>query len=138
MTAEGSRKEPYLLKAIIGGVSCAIAGVVLNPIDVVKIRMQNSSSAYPWSERSMIAGMRRILSHEGVQGLCLGIPATVMRELTYSTIRMGAYEPILSLIQRTSHADNPSHAERVPSAAIKYISALLAGGLGEPKNFCLW
>ncbi|CAN0010818.1 unnamed protein product, partial [Ectocarpus fasciculatus] len=83
-------------KALIGGTSCAIAGVLLNPIDVVKVRMQNNSLDKPWAEKNMLKGMQRIFRLEGVAGLCLGARATILREMTYSTIRMGSYEPILN------------------------------------------
>ncbi len=99
-----------------------IAGALLNPIDVVKIRMQNSSSLYVWNERGVIAGFQRILREEGIAGMTRGLTATILRELLYSTIRMGAYEPILRFL---SPNDNKSS-----SPSIKYLSALLSGGIG--------
>ena len=83
-----SGTESYATKALIGGVSCAIAGLVLNPVDVVKVRMQNHSPDSPWAERNMLRGMQQILRREGVAGLALGSRATILREMTYSTIRM--------------------------------------------------
>ena len=124
-----ANKESYFTKAVIGGTSCAIAGVLLNPIDVVKVRMQNDSPEKPWTEKNMLRGMQRIFRLEGFAGLCLGVRATILREMTYSTIRMGSYEPILNGMQRLCYGDD-SKKKRTPSAVVKYASALLAGGLG--------
>lgn len=33
-----SHEESYVIKAVIAGCACAIAGALLNPLDVVKIR----------------------------------------------------------------------------------------------------
>jgi hypothetical protein len=73
--------QSYLAKAAIGGGSCAIAGAILNPIDVVKIRMQNNSVAYPWPEKNTVKGLMRIVRTEGVAGLTRGLNATIMREM---------------------------------------------------------
>jgi hypothetical protein len=100
-----------------------VAGGLLNPIDVIKIRMQNHSPAYPWPERGVLASGRRILREEGLRGLERGLSATLMREILYSTIRMGAYEPILHMINHNGNAE-------YPSPAIKFLSALLSGAIG--------
>ncbi len=75
-----SPNRDYLLKALISGVSCAITGAVLNPIDVVKIRMMNDSPQFPWPQRQLRQSMLRIYEEEGTAGFCRGLSATVMRE----------------------------------------------------------
>lgn len=115
-------EETYIIKALISGVSCAIVSVILNPFDVVKIRMQNHSDAYPWPERNLFKGALHIYKEEGIRGLGRGIEASVLRELLYSSIRIGAYEPIRHML----HADDPKTA----SPFVKYLSSLLSGGVG--------
>jgi hypothetical protein len=91
--------------------------------------MQNNSPAYPWPEKNTMKGLMQILRVEGVAGLCRGLNATIMREMIYSTIRMGAYEPILSVLSSDSSSDRGSEP-KVVSPYIKFASALLSGGLG--------
>lgn len=126
MAAEVNKEqESYLLKAGIAGCACAIAGALLNPLDVVKIRMQNHSPQVPWPERSFISGLRKLYQSEGVSGLTRGLNATILRELLYSTIRIGAYEPILHAVNDMSGGD-----QQYPSPVIKYSASLLSGALG--------
>jgi hypothetical protein len=115
-------EETYLSKALLSGFVCAFIASVLNPFDVVKIRMQNNSAEFPWTEKRFIVGIMKLYREEGLQGTCKGMNATILRELLYSSIRMGAYEPIRTLL----HPDNSQPA----SPAVKYFSSLLSGGIG--------
>jgi hypothetical protein len=85
--------------------------------------MQNNSLEYPWSDKSFMGGLSRIYREEGWVGLSRGMHATILRELLYSTIRMGAYEPILNIL-------NTSANEGSPPVVIKYVSSLLSGAIG--------
>jgi hypothetical protein len=119
----GTADESYLLKAVIAGWACAIAGAILNPLDVVKIRMQNHSIQSPWPEKSFLLGLQKLYEVEGISGLMRGLNATILRELLYSTIRIGAYEPIL-------HTLNYDGNQQYPSPVIKYSASLLSGAIG--------
>lgn len=85
--------------------------------------MQNHCELYPWPERSFISGLKKLYLNEGIQGLSRGLNATILRELLYSTIRIGAYEPILHLL-------NYNGDQQYPSPIIKYSSSLLSGAIG--------
>lgn len=91
--------------------------------------MQNNSPAYPWPEKNTLKGILKIINVEGITGLCRGLNATIMREMIYSTIRMGAYEPILTVLSHTASSDSNSE-EGMASPYVKFGSALLSGGLG--------
>jgi hypothetical protein len=116
--------EPYLLKAVISGSVCAFVAALLNPFDVVKIRMQNNSTQFPWLEKRFTYGIYKLYSAEGISGLCRGMNASILRELFYSSIRMGAYEPIRGLL----HSDIDQNT--CASPFVKYFSSLLSGGIG--------
>jgi len=118
--------QAYILKAGISGSVCAAVSASLNGVDVTKIRMQNqnSNSSEGLRYRGMVSGMRRIYAEEGFKGLTQGIQASMMREITYSSIRMGAYEPIRALL-----SDNVDPVESSP--LIKLFSALISGGIGS-------
>lgn len=84
--------------------------------------MQNHSSLYPWTEKSFLRGIVKLISEEGLPALTLGLQATLLRECIYSTIRMGAYEPIL---QTLNYKRND-----YPSPITKYLASLISGGVG--------
>lgn len=126
MSSQGESTVDYLKKALIGGGSCAVAGALLNPVDVVKIRMMNDSPHFPWPQKSIWSSMKRLLNEEGLAGCGRGMTATLMRESIYSTLRFGSYEPILHCL----HAPNPSNETDLPPPWVKFASALLSGALG--------
>jgi hypothetical protein len=85
--------------------------------------MQNHSLQSPWPERSFLVGLKKLYQTEGSGGLSRGLSATILRELLYSTIRIGAYEPLLHLL-------NSGGDQQYPSPIIKYSSSLLSGAIG--------
>lgn len=94
MTANTIKDYTVQTTFILAGASNACAAVCTNPIDVVKIRMQcdaGSERKYP----GLVKGLIKIGRTEGVHVLLTGgLVASLMREFTFSTIRMGGYEPI--------------------------------------------
>jgi hypothetical protein len=131
--------ESYLLKAAIAGFSCASVAAALNPLDVTRIRLQLQHSeslqvptAQPMTAsspnkrpiqpyRGMLHGVAKIYREEGLIGWSKGLTPSMMRELFYSTIRMGAYEPIKHSLFTESNQNSP---------AAKLLCGLLAGGFG--------
>ena len=80
--------------------------------------------------------MRKIYTEEGVAGLAKGVYPSMWREVTYSSVRFGAYEPIRQILSKASGptgGERSTHMKQDPhmtSPFIKYISGLLSGGTG--------
>ena len=110
-----------LKQAGIAGVVCAGVSAVLNPFDVTKIRLQIQTGSGKY--QGLVSGMRLILQEEGWRGLTKGIEPSIFRELSYSTVRIGAYEPLRGLISGGSHSTDTN-------PAVKFFSALVSGGTG--------
>ena len=89
--------KDLLTQCSISGGVCAFVSGSLNPVDVTKIRLQNQSGEVK-RYQSMIGGMRLIFKEEGAAGLAKGIVPSMYRDLFYSGIRMGAYNPIRDAI----------------------------------------
>lgn len=113
-----------LAKAGIAGVACAFISVFLNPLDVTKVRMQNQTNiaAHSRKYKSVIQSASLIFREEKVAGLMRGVTPSIFRELVYSSVRIGAYEPI----RYTLHEGTGSKS----SPVLKFLSALCSGFVG--------
>eukprot|EP01083_Nonionella_stella_P008057 23240_1 len=121
----------YLLRELAsGGCTNAVASFCLNPMDVTKIRMQTEgalSSETVRIYRTFTGTASLILRQEGILGLWLpGMVPSMMRELSYSSIRMGLYTPIRSFFQSFS-----SKSDGDIGLTLKILSGLTTGATGS-------
>jgi len=94
-------------QVVLAGVSNAVAATATNPIDVAKVRlqMQGEGTRAAGNLRGVSHALATIASREGLSGLYRGLSASLVRELSYSGLRMG----LATEIQR-NHA---KHGTRV-------------------------
>lgn len=67
-----------------------IAQIITHPMDVLKIRMQVSRD-------TLRNAALRTLSTNGVRGFYKGLSAGLLRQLTYTTSRLGIYTTLLDI-----------------------------------------
>ncbi|KAJ3088826.1 hypothetical protein HK102_007842, partial [Quaeritorhiza haematococci] len=114
-----------------GGLANAISSAVLNVFDVIKVRQQlESVSKGPLSSRqyaSFRGTAAAIWFEEGLRGLYMpGMAATILRELTYSSLRFGLYVPIKNMMARITSIEHPES-----SLFIKFSSGMMTGVVGS-------
>lgn len=75
-----------------------VAACVTHPLDLTKLRMQTlqSEGAGP----STLRVLRDTVALTGVRSLYIGLSASVLRQMTYSLVRLGSYEGIKSWISK--------------------------------------
>jgi len=79
------------VQIILAGIASMIAGAATHPIDTCKVRLQSQHKhKYP----NIIQTIYIIVKQEGFLGLYKGIQPSLLREGSYSALRMGLYEPI--------------------------------------------
>lgn len=92
----------------LAGMSNMVSGTITNPIDVVKVRMQcdnQNKGIYQRSYPGLLRGAAKIARTEGPRVLLTaGLLPSLFREASYSTIRMGGYEPVKKLISPGNEA----------------------------------
>lgn len=66
----------------LGGVAASIAVCFTHPLDLTKLRMQNSPG-----KTTTLGLLRDTLKTEGMRGLYIGLSASVLRQMTYSLTR---------------------------------------------------
>lgn len=81
-------KSKKLSRWYFGGVSSAAAACVTHPLDLLKVHLQTQQEG----KISIVHSTVGIIRKQGILALYNGLSASLLRQLTYSTIRFGAYE----------------------------------------------
>lgn len=103
----------------LGGVAASMAACFTHPLDLAKVRMQSLGPTVP--SPSMLKILRHSISNHGLCSVYTGLSASLMRQMTYSLVRLGSYEEMKRLM---------SEDGRSPSAGKLLLAAGVAGGLG--------
>ncbi|KAI1111194.1 mitochondrial carrier domain-containing protein [Nemania sp. NC0429] len=74
-----------------GGSASSMAACVTHPLDLVKVRLQLRSGDAP---KNMSGTFMHIVRTSGPRGLYDGLTASLLRQMTYSTVRFGVYEDL--------------------------------------------
>ncbi|CAM6126577.1 unnamed protein product [Calypogeia fissa] len=128
------------LKGFIeGGLASIVAGSVTHPLDLIKVRMQlqgeiaapasyllagiSPSNLQTRQSGNALAVGRQVVQTEGVMALYSGVTASILRQVLYSSTRLGLYEVIKS--QWTS-----SSGDKTLPLHKKIAAGLIAGGIG--------
>eukprot|EP00030_Apusomonadida_sp_AF-17_P005420 a5300_13.p1 GENE.a5300_13~~a5300_13.p1 ORF type:complete len:340 (+),score=79.99 a5300_13:45-1022(+) len=127
---------PFLYARMLasGGIANSISSALLNSSDVIKVRLQTQDLRFPRplggvrTEPLMYNGFlrtgQRIVAEEGLSGLLLpGLGAAILRDLLYSSIRMGLYPEVKRLISPDTDGD--------PGLMRKIASGALTGAIGS-------
>jgi len=103
----------------LGGVAASMAACCTHPLDLTKVRMQTIAPV-EGQHLSTIAVLRRTILESGVRDLYSGLTAALLRQMSYSLVRLGSYESIKAQLLQ----DGTSSTGRL------LLAAMLAGGLG--------
>lgn len=89
--ATAAAAPPSLIQQVgMAGTAAVITVTFIHPIDVVKTRIQISSE---YSALGMGGTAKKIVGGEGVSALWKGVNAAWLRESSYTSLRLGLYEP---------------------------------------------
>ena len=103
-------------------------------MDVIKVRNQQYTNNKYATFRSTA---KTILKEESITGFFKGAVASVLRECTYSALRMGLYEPIkckyseLLISHRDGDTDIQSTSAALTSPLIKILSSFTSGAISS-------
>jgi solute carrier family 25 oxoglutarate transporter 11 len=118
-TSSTSKPSPAWTAAkpfVNGGLAASIGITIMNPVDVLKTRLQIAGGGNP------ITIARGMVAQEGVSSLYAGLTAQYLRAWTYQTARLGAYRSLVTAMQ-----EQPG---KPPSLLIKAGAGLSAGAFG--------
>ncbi|KAH8316890.1 hypothetical protein KR067_005627, partial [Drosophila pandora] len=90
MSEKPKKEIPGYIKYINGGLAGMLGTCIVQPLDLVKTRMQISATTGEY--KSSFDCITKVLKSEGVLSFYNGLSAGLMRQATYTTARMGFYQ----------------------------------------------
>lgn len=84
--------KPKKQRWYLGGLAGSAAVVVTHPLDLIKVHLQTQNK----SSQGIFNLASNVMKTDGIMGFYSGISASVLRQMTYTTIRFGLYEVITS------------------------------------------
>ncbi|ETO22507.1 mitochondrial dicarboxylate carrier protein [Reticulomyxa filosa] len=113
--------RPFLL----GGLAGSSATICIQPIDMVKVRIQlQGEGTGKGVNRNPFSVGRELIAKEGFFSLYRGLSAGIVRQLTYGTTRLGVYRTL------TNHFTPPGGSAADISFLHTLGMSIAAGGLG--------
>lgn len=109
-----SNKPTLLQSCALGGTAAILTVNFTHPIETIKTRMQVNSGG-------CVGIVQSLLRTEGVMALWKGIPFAYARELSYTSIKLGAYAPVRDLLG----------ANKGDSVMLKFLAGAITGGTGS-------
>ncbi|KAG6308611.1 putative mitochondrial 2-oxoglutarate/malate carrier protein [Claviceps purpurea] len=131
---------PYMRAAlpfINGGLSGMVATSVVQPVDMVKVRIQlagEGSSGGP--KPSPLSVTRQIIASGKVMDLYTGLSAGLLRQAVYTTARIGFFDTLMTSlkVRATDQGHQVGFADR---AAAGLTAGGLAAMIGNPADLAL-
>lgn len=124
MSTTTTRKPNLFESMACGGTAAAFAVNFTHPIELVKTRMQAGGGSIGGTVSS-------VLKNEGVLSFWKGLPFAYGRELSYTSVKLGAYTPVRNAMGAGS-PDSPFY--------LKFLAGAITGGvgslIGNPFDVC--
>ncbi|KZT29837.1 mitochondrial carrier [Neolentinus lepideus HHB14362 ss-1] len=125
--ASGSQSQSqYGLKFAAAAVSNMTASGVSNPVDVIKVRQQLRTQTPGARGNAFWTVGHQMVRSEGLKSLASGLPASMMREVVYSGLRLGTYEYFKDSIYIASSGSLPKEG-----LTLKVLAATIAATIGS-------
>ncbi|KAI9333993.1 putative mitochondrial dicarboxylate carrier protein [Obelidium mucronatum] len=106
---------------VFGGLSGMTATTIIQPIDMIKVRIQLAGEGAKGKGVSPFAIASSLVKTHGISAFYTGLSAGLLRQATYTTARMGLFNSMLNALEKDGNK-----ASLLQRAA----AGLAAGGLG--------
>jgi solute carrier family 25 oxoglutarate transporter 11 len=118
-------KSSILKNFAIGGLSAMTATSVIQPIDMVKVRIQLKSEARGGNLSPFVIAKDIYRNEGGMKGFYKGLDSALLRQAVYATLRLGIYFNLSDYIK-----NNTNNGANLTSFQKVYCS-LTAGAIGS-------
>ncbi|XP_070561717.1 mitochondrial 2-oxoglutarate/malate carrier protein-like [Ptychodera flava] len=125
---------PNGIKFFFGGSAGCLATLFVQPLDLVKNRMQLSGEGggarqYKTSGHALVS----ILRNEGIFGIYTGLSAGLLRQATYTTTRLGVYTMLFDMAK----GEDGTPPRFITKALLGMASGGIAAMVGTPAEISL-
>jgi solute carrier family 25 protein 14/30 len=110
-----------------GGLSCMVAALFTHPVDTIKVRLQLHGELAASTKGNAITTM---IQREGISSLWKGLSASLLREGSYSTIRMGLYEPLKQALASPHETKEPLYKKIIAGG----LAGMVGSGIANPTD----
>lgn len=132
--SEKKGKIPNYARFVMGGLAGMGATVFVQPLDLVKNRMQMSGvGGAVKTHQTSIHAIMSILRNEGFFGVYNGLSAGLLRQASYTTTRLGVYT---SLYERFKKPDG-SPPNFFKKCALGMVAGAVGSFIGTPAEISL-
>src|SRR5947207_3538068 len=122
------------LPFINGGLSGMIATACIQPVDMVKVRLQLAGEGVRSGPKPSAFGVAKdIIAHGKVLDLYSGISAGLLRQAVYTTARLGFFDTFETILAGRAEK-NGTEVTFVERAAAGLTAAGLAAMIGNPAD----
>lgn len=118
----------------LGGVAASLAACCTHPLDLAKVRMQTIQTAANGTKPSTLSTLRLSVTESGLRSIYTGISASIMRQMSYSLVRLGTYERMKHSIMSDSSASSNRTGKLLVAAG---VAGGLGGVAGNPADIIL-
>ncbi|KAJ3074635.1 hypothetical protein HDU98_010728 [Podochytrium sp. JEL0797] len=119
--ASSSSAWSVLQPFVFGGLSGMAATTIIQPIDMVKVRIQLAGEGAKGKGVSPFAVANSLFKTHGIKAFYTGLSAGLLRQATYTTARMGLFNSMIDTVEKGGNKATMSQ---------RAGAGLLAGGLG--------
>lgn len=110
-----------------GGASGMLATCVIQPIDMIKVRIQ-------LGQGSAVQVTKNMLANDGIGAFYKGLSAGLLRQATYTTARLGSFRV---LTNKAVEANDGKPLPLLQKAAIGLTAGAIGASVGSPADLAL-
>ncbi|KAK1832498.1 putative 2-oxoglutarate/malate translocator [Podospora conica] len=126
-----------VLPFINGGLSGMVATTVIQPVDMVKVRMQLAGEGKAGGPRpTPLSVTREIISSGKAMDLYTGLSAGLLRQAVYTTARMGLFQTLMDKLKANAAAKGQAIGFKERTGA-SVAAGGIAAMIGNPADLAL-
>ena len=110
----------------LGGISSSMATLCSHPLDLLKVHLQTQHG----KGLSMFGMATNVVKNHGALKLYQGLTASVMRQMTYSTVRFGVYDSGKTWLTEGNTLPLPVYQK----VGLSVVGGLAGGLVGTPSD----
>lgn len=122
-----STAKPKKQRWYLGGFAGSGAVCVTHPLDLLKVHLQTQQGK---AKDGLVSLAVKVVRNDGILGLYSGISASILRQMTYTTVRFGLYEVISSKLLEGRDDCLPFYQK----FAVGCFSGFIGGFAGNPAD----